>query len=120
MSMPLWNSRPAVHGELRVPNSELTAPRTGQRDGSAATALPARAISRSSAVSRCVCSFTASPRRVSSSTRQRPPGPQSGAGVPPADAAVLAAGRQLGAERLPDLRVQIAPARHLLADLGHA
>src|SRR3989442_1080582 len=61
MSMPLWNSSPEVHGELRVPNSEFTAPRTGQRDGSAATALPARAIRRSSAVRRWVCSRTPAP-----------------------------------------------------------
>src|SRR2546430_278155 len=33
MSMPLWNSIPGFHGELRLPNSELTAPRTGQPDG---------------------------------------------------------------------------------------
>src|SRR4029450_7257102 len=49
MARPLWNSMPDVHGESRMPNSELTAPRTGQREGSAATALPARDISRSSA-----------------------------------------------------------------------
>src|SRR2546429_5747659 len=41
MSMPPWNSVTRVHGERRLPNSELTEPRTGQRDGSAATALPA-------------------------------------------------------------------------------
>src|SRR5437016_10410038 len=49
ISMPPWNSVTRVHGERRLPNSELTEPRTGQRDGSAATALPARAIKRSRA-----------------------------------------------------------------------
>src|SRR2546425_913962 len=32
MSRPLWNSVPCAHGDCRMPNSELTAPRTGQRD----------------------------------------------------------------------------------------
>src|SRR2546427_6112153 len=33
MSRPLWNSVTRVQGETRLPNSEFTPPRTGQRDG---------------------------------------------------------------------------------------
>ena len=67
ISMPPWNSVTRVHGERRLPNSELTEPRTGQRDGSAATALPARAIKRSRARRCSPCSVTLSARRSTSS-----------------------------------------------------
>src|SRR5205809_180292 len=67
MSRPLWNSVPDDHGDTRMPNSELTAPRIGHREGSAASALPARATSRSSALRLSPCSATLSARRSSSS-----------------------------------------------------
>src|SRR5437899_2016843 len=67
MSMPLWNSVPDDQGDCRIPNSELTAPRIGQRDGSAARALPARKTSRSRALRLSPCSATLSARRSSSS-----------------------------------------------------
>jgi hypothetical protein len=49
MSSPLWCSIASPHGDLRRPNSEFTAPRTGQRDGIAWMALPAEVMTRSSA-----------------------------------------------------------------------
>src|SRR5262250_56450 len=108
MSRPLWNSFPDVHGDWRMPNSELTAPRIGHRDGSAASALPAFPTSRSSALRLSPCSATASARHSVDAE---------GATT---DRAIAAAGLELGAERLPDPRVKIAPARHLGAQLDDA
>src|SRR5437773_265752 len=65
MSRPEWNSGAFVHGLSRLPNSEFTAPRTGQRDGSAASALRARVMSLSSARRLSPSSITFSARRSS-------------------------------------------------------
>ena len=75
---------PDVHGDGRLPNSELTAPRTGHRDGSAASARPAFVIIRSSALRLSVCSRTPSPSLFSSSEGVRRPAGRSvpGAGPP--------------------------------------
>ena len=85
MSRPAWNSVfPEVHGDGRLPNSELTAPRTGQRDGSAARARPAFEIIRSRALRLSVCSRTPSPSLLSSSAGDSRPVGRSvpGAGPP--------------------------------------
>ena len=71
------------HGDWRVPYSELTAPRTGQRVGSEASMRPARAMSRSSARRLSVCSLTESPSRFSSSIGDSRAGAPSEVGVPP-------------------------------------
>ena len=67
MSSPLWNSDLEDHGEERPPKPELTDPRTGQRDGSAASMRVARLRKRSSERRSSPSSLTTLVNRSSSS-----------------------------------------------------
>src|SRR5215472_5590646 len=67
MSRPLWNSDFADQGEERAPKLEFTGPRTGQRDGSAASTRVARLRKRSRERRSSPSSFTTPVRRSSSS-----------------------------------------------------
>src|SRR5216117_479169 len=119
MSMPAWNSGSFVHGDLRLPNSEFTEPRTGQREGSAARALPARPISRSSARRFSPSCMIVSVKRFSSSLAEMP-GVGRSDGVVAPHAAIATAAAGLGTERLLDAGVHLTPRAHFLAKVGHA
>src|SRR5213592_4198388 len=98
MSRPLWNSVTRVQGETRLPSPEIVA-------------LLFHALGETLQL---VPPYDSPEGLV---PRRDPRGNLHGAGT---DALVARAGSELGTERLPDARVELAPSHHLLPELDDA